>query len=257
MASLDLVTVVALALFGLAAGIGITAVGPGGVLATIGLFVLTDLPPSVVAGTAIVTHVATGALGTAAYRRSGQLHHRPTRRTATILAAVAVVGTPLGVLANGAVSGPGFGILLGGLTATTGILVWVRERRARSLAERPHPELSTAAIAAVGLGVAVAAGLFGLGGPMLAVPLLVALGVPVLSSLGAAQAQSVVIAGVGTIGYAAQGAIDWSLAVVVGVPELVGVLLGWRIAQAVPAHRLKYVLAGALILLAPYLALHG
>lgn len=257
MASLDLVTVLALALFGLAAGIGITAVGPGGVLATIGLFVLTDLPPSVVAGTAIATHVATGALGTLAYRRSGQLRHGPTRRTAVVLAAVAVVGTPLGVLANGAVSGPGFGILLGGLTATTGILVWVRERRARSFAERPHPELSLALIAAVGLGVAVAAGLFGLGGPMLSVPLLVALGVPVLSSLAAAQAQSVVIAGVGTVGYAAQGAIDWSLAVVVGIPELAGVLLGWRIAQLVPAHRLKYLMAAALIGLAPYLALHG
>jgi hypothetical protein len=38
--------------FGLVAGIGITAVGPGGVLVTVGLFVLTDLSPAAVAGTA-------------------------------------------------------------------------------------------------------------------------------------------------------------------------------------------------------------
>jgi hypothetical protein len=50
-------------LFGLAGGIRITAIGPGVVLPTIGLFALTNLSPAQVAGTAIVTHVATGALG--------------------------------------------------------------------------------------------------------------------------------------------------------------------------------------------------
>ena len=71
---------------------------------------------------------------------------------------------------------------------------------------------------------------------MLAVPLFVALGVPVLSALAAAQVQSIVIAGVGSLGYLAAGTIDWPLAVLVGVPELAGVLLGWRIARAVPAR---------------------
>ncbi|MET7323702.1 sulfite exporter TauE/SafE family protein [Streptomyces sp. NPDC005549] len=92
---------------------------------------------------------------------------------------------------------------------------------------------------------------------MLTVPLLVALGVPVLESLAAAQAQSVVIAGVGTAGYLAQGAVDWPLAVLVGVPELAGVLLGWRIAHALPTRHLKYALIATLFALAPYLALHG
>ncbi|WP_153182956.1 sulfite exporter TauE/SafE family protein, partial [Streptomyces sp. E5N298] len=93
--------------------------------------------------------------------------------------------------------------------------------------------------------------------PMLTVPLLVALGVPVLESLAAAQAQSVVIAGVGTVGYLAQGAVDWPLAVLVGVPELAGVLLGWRIAHALPTRHLKFALIATLLALAPYLALHG
>lgn len=246
-------TLVALAAFGLVAGVGITAVGPGGVLATVGLFVLTGLSPAGVAGTAIVTHVATGALGTLAYWRSGQLRDRSTARTARVLAAAAVVGTPLGVLANGAVSGRGFAVLLAVAVAVTGILVWVRERRARPTAGPPRAPV----VAAVGLGVAVAAGLFGIGGPMLSVPLLVVCGMPVLHALAAAQVQSVVIATVGTIGYATQGAIDWPLALVVGLPELAGVLIGWRIAHAVPTHRLRFALAAALICLAPYLALHG
>lgn len=78
----------------------------GGVLPTVGLFALTSLSPSQVAGTPIITHVATGGLATAAYTRSGQLHGRQTRRLALILASAAVVGTPAGVAINTLVSDP-------------------------------------------------------------------------------------------------------------------------------------------------------
>lgn len=252
-ASVGAGTVVALVAFGLAAGVGITAVGPGGVLATVGLFVLTSLSPPAVSGTAIVAHVATGALGTLAYWRSGQLRGAQTRRVAGLLAAAALVGTPLGVLVNGMVTGRAFALLLAAVVAATGMLVWARERRPGQVSG-PLPVVS---IVGVGLAVAVTAGLFGLGGPMLSVPLLVIRGLPVLEALAAAQAQSVIIASVGSLGYAARGSIDWPLALVVGVPELVGVLAGWRIAHSVPTHRLRYALAAALIALAPYLALRG
>ena len=118
-----------------------------------------------------------------------------------------------------------------------------------------HP--SAPVVAALGFAVAVAGGVVGIGGPMLTVPLLVVLGVPVLESLAAAQAQSIVIAGVGTVGYVAAGAVDWPLAALVGVPELAGVLLGWRIAHALPTRRLKVTLVVVLLALSPYLALHG
>ncbi|MFC9499917.1 sulfite exporter TauE/SafE family protein [Streptomyces sp. NPDC056982] len=253
---LDVPTLSLLALFGLAGGIGITAVGPGGVLPTIGMFLLTGLSPAGVAGTAIATHVATGALGTAAYTRSGQLREAVTRRTATVLAVAALVGTPLGVLLNTLVSGRGFGMLLACAVTVTGVLVWVRESRTPVAGSEPVSVPRTL-IALVGFGVAVAAGLFGLGGPMLSVPLLVVCGLPVLSALAAAQAQSVVIAAIGTVGYVLHGSVDWGLAALVGVPELVGVIVGWRIAHAVPARRLKYALVGTLLALAPYLAFHS
>ncbi|WP_157419462.1 sulfite exporter TauE/SafE family protein, partial [Actinomadura formosensis] len=118
-------------------------------------------------------------------------------------------------------------------------------------------ELGRPAAAAVGAGVAVVGAMFGVGGPLLSVPLLVALGTPVLPALAAAQAQSVVIAGAGTAGYVAAGAVDWPLAAVVGVPELAGVLAGWVIARAVPAGALKGALVVSLLALAPYVALHG
>jgi hypothetical protein len=249
------VTAVALVLLGLIAGIGITAVGPGGVLATVGLFALTGLSPAQVAGTALVTHIATGALGTAAYTRSGQLRQRETRRQAAILAGVAVLGAPLGVAVNAVVSGRIFGLLLGVFVALVAVLVWYRDRHADPTATAK--QLPTPVVCAVGFTVAAAGGMFGIGGPLLAVPLLVAFGVPVLTALAAAQAQSVVIAGVGSLGYLTQHAIDWPLAALVGIPELAGVLIGWAIAHALPTRTLKYVLIAVLFGLAPYLALHG
>jgi uncharacterized protein len=254
MIGLSIPLVVLLGLFGLIGGIGITALGPGGVLPTIGLFALTGLSPARVAGTAIVTHVATGAVATAAYTRSGQLRQPHIRRTALLLAGAAVVGAPLGVLVNTRMSKPVFGLVLGVFVAVVAVLMWCRERH-NSRPLRPHP--STVIVVSIGLAVAAAAGIVGIGGPMLTVPLLITFGVPVLESLAASQVQSIVIAGVGTLGYLPQGAIDWPLAVLVGVPELTGVLLGWKIARLVPSRTLKYALIITLLGLAPYLALHG
>lgn len=254
MAGLSFPTLALLVVFGLVGGIGITALGPGGVLPTIGLFALTGLSPAEVAGTAIVTHVATGALGTAAYTRSGQLREPETRRTALILSATALVATPVGVLINAAVSKRTFGLVLGILVALVAGLVWYRERHrpAGTLAHPPAP-----LVVGLGFATAAASGVIGIGGPMLTVPLLVALGVPVLEALASAQAQSIVIAGVGTAGYLVHGAIDWPLAALVGLPELAGVLLGWKIAHALPTRSLKYALVVSLFAVAPYLALHG
>ncbi|KAA9161597.1 sulfite exporter TauE/SafE family protein [Amycolatopsis acidicola] len=243
-----------LAVIGFLGGIGITAIGPGGVLPTIGLFALTGLSPAQVAGTAIVTHVATGALGTAAYARSGHLRAPETRRTALALAGAAVAGTPVGVLVNTLVSKRLFGLVLGIFVAGAAVLVWYRERRPPA-SGRPHPGVLT--VFCLGFAVSVVAGIVGIGGPMLSVPLLVALGIPVLESLASAQAQSIVIASVGSVAYVAAGSVDWPLAALVGIPELAGVLVGWKIARALPTRKLKFVLIGTLLAVAPYVALHG
>lgn len=254
MGDLTLGVVVLLAVISLVGGIGISAVGPGGVLPTIGLFALTPLSPATVAGTAIVTHIGTGLAGTAVYTRSGQLREPHTRRTAAWLSAVALVGTPAGVLINTHVPKDVFGIVLGLFAALVAALICYRSWRED---DRPaaHPRIPV--LIAVGLCVSVASGVVGVGGPMLTVPILVALRVPVLEALAAAQVQSIAIATVGSIGFAVHGSIDWSLAVVIGIPELLGVFVGWKVAHLLPGRTLKTALVVILLALAPYLMLHG
>lgn len=250
---MGLLVLSALAILGFIAGVGITAIGPGGVLATIALFALTDLTPAQVAGTAIVTHIGTGVLATLVYIRSGHLADSHTRRIALALTLPAILGTAIGVFVNGVLSASAFGKVLAVFVAGVAVLVWINDHRKTNQSKKP----GITAVALIGFSVSVASGIVGVGGPLLSVPLLVIYRVHILSALAAAQVQSVVIATGGSIGYVAIGAIDWPLAALVGVPELAGVVLGWHVAQKLPTRILKYMLIGTLLAVTPYLMLQG
>ena len=233
-----------------AAGVGITAVGPGGVFLTVALVALTDLPPATVVGTAMTTFVATGLLGSYAYRRSGDLRSRG--RLAAVLSVTGLAGAIVGVWLNAYVSERAFALLLGAFVSVTGALVFYRTRAG---GERPAPDRPLAVGAAVGSVVGVSGGLLGVGGPVLAVPLLVAGGVGLLPALAVAQVQSVFVSAFAAAGYLFRGAIAPELVALVGVPELAGVVVGWRVAHHVDEARLTRVLAVLLVALGPYLAL--
>lgn len=256
--SLSPTNIALLVLVSLIGGIGITTIGPGGVLVTIALYAFTNRSPAEVAGTAIVTHVGTGLVGSIAFIRSGQLREPATRRLAAILSGAAVVSTPVGVWINTRVSHALFGILLALFVMLIGALVIVRDRYNRRMrGDRPAHLPGPLPQTALGGGVAVASGLFGVGGPMLSVPLMVIGGFPLLTALAAAQVQSIVVAGVGMGAYLAQGAVSWPLVFLTGVPETIGVWLGWKIAHAVPARPLTYLLATVLLALGPVLFLRA
>ncbi|MFC6835394.1 sulfite exporter TauE/SafE family protein [Halomarina ordinaria] len=250
MFALDPATAAVLVVVAFVGGIGITAIGPGGILVTAALFALTATDPATVAGTASATFVATGLLGVATYVRSGELAARAGRRDAVVLSVTGVVGALLGVWLNARLTSASFGALLGVVVTLSGLLVWWRTRAGSGARDPP----GTVAVTLVGFGVGTASGMLGVGGPVLAVPLLVALGAPMLAAVAVAQVQSVFIAGMATAGYLAQGAVSPTLALLVGVPELVGALAGWRLAHSVDTVRLKRALAAVLVLLGPYLA---
>lgn len=244
-----------LVVISLIGGIGITAIGPGGILVTIALFLLTDLSPADVAGTAIVTHIGTGIVGSLAFLRSGQLREPRTRRLAVVLGITALVGTPTGALLNSYMSGAVFGTLLSVMVVLVGLSVLIRERRHghRAPVDQSHLQ-SIRSQGMLGGSIALVSGIFGIGGPMLSVPILVIGGKPMLQALAAAQVQSIVVASTGAATYLGQGAVSWSLALLTGVPQLIGVWLGWHIAHALPRRPLTYALALSLIALGPVIA---
>ena len=272
----------ALLLVGIAllGGVCITTIGPGGIFVTIALHQLLAPGPGTVAGTASVTFIATGLIGTLAYLRSGELRGPGPTRAAVILSLTSVAGALAGSWLNTFLDSGSFGALLGAFVLATGLLILWRERRGFRRAPVVSPKSAGAAggdegavaapevldltsrrgdlwMGVVGIAVGLPAGLLGVGGPVLAVPLLVMLGVPMLLSVGLAQVQSILISLFASLGYAVQGVIDWGLALLVGIPLVVGTALGWWIAQRIRPARLKVGLAVVLVLLGFHLLLSG
>lgn len=238
------------------AGVGITTIGPGGIFVTVALYALTPLSSAEVAGTAHATFVATGLVGTAAYRRSGELLDSDGRALAAVLSVTGIVGALLGSWLNAMVSRRLFGLLLGATAAFTGLTLAYREWRGLqpAVAVDATTWRGRATVGTVGAAIGVAAGLVGVGGPVLTVPALVVLGVPILVGLAAAQVQSVFISGFATAGYLSYDAVSLPFVLLVGVPQLAGVVAGWVIARRVDPGRLKAVLGIVLVGVGAYLA---
>ncbi|TVP73852.1 MAG: sulfite exporter TauE/SafE family protein [Gemmatimonadales bacterium] len=255
-----------LVLIALVGGICVTTIGPGGIFVTIALYQLLALGPGAVAGTASAAYMATALAGSLAYLKSGELRNGPALRTAAVLSISSIAGAWFGAILNTRLDAGTFGAFLGGFVVLVGVVILLRERKlARHLAAggtaAEDPDLDTwgsrFAMVAVGLGVGIPGGMLGVGGPVLAVPAMIMLGVPMLLSVALAQVQSIFISVFATMGYAAQGVVDWSLALLVGVPLLIGTVIGWWIALRMDAGRLKTGLAVVLVVVGLYLLLAG
>ena len=251
--------IILLVVIALVGGVCITTIGPGGIFVTIALFLLLDLGPSEVAGTASATFIATGIVGSLAYLRSGQLANKTAGRAALLLSIASVIGAFFGAQLNTLLDARVFGALLGGFVLMTGLIIVVRQRKGLDPLKELDLDSRAGTIAMLGIGIAVGlpGGLLGVGGPVLAVPLLVILGVPMLLALALAQVQSIFISAFATVGYAIHGAIQWDLAVLVGIPLLIGTVAGWWIAQRIKPARLKMFLALVLLGLGVYLLVGG
>ena len=238
------------------AGVGITAIGPGGIFLTVALFALSGLPPAGVAGTASATMVAAGVVGTIAYLRSGELRHPANRNLAVILSSGGTLGALIGSRLNAFVSADGFAALLGLMAFGAGAVILYQEWQGleAQLQVDASRWVGRTVLALFGLGIGMASGLLGVGGPVMTVPALVILGVPMLSAIAVAQAQSITIAVFATIGYLVRDAVEWSWVAVVGFPLLLGVVAGWKVARHLEPRKLKLFLGVVLLVIGPYLA---
>ncbi|WP_435075889.1 TSUP family transporter [Halococcus sp. AFM35] len=246
---------VVLALVSFVGGVVVTAVGPGGIFVLAALYVGTGLSAAQVAGTASATFVGGSALGALIYARSDDMDWS----LAVAVGIGGVVGTRIGVALNALVSRRLFGILLGVLLAVTGLVIVCTER----YGVEPTVHLDSNAtrglvgFAAIGLGVGVAGGLFGIGGAALVPPALVLVGVGLVPALAATQVAVVFISAATMASYFVQGAIVAPLVFVVGGSYLVGAVGGWRVAHRVDADRLTVVLGLTLLGLAPLLVVRA
>lgn len=110
------------------------------------------------------------------------------------------------------------------------------------------PASRTLTLAAVGTIAGLFSGLFGVGGGVVMVPLLVLwLGYGTKEATGTSLAAIVVIAGAAAAGHALYGNVRVQEALLVGLPAVAGVLAGTWLQQRVPARTISLAFAGVLV----------
>lgn len=224
----------------LLAGLFIGATGIGGVLV---VPALTDG-----AGVAIDRAIAASMFGflltgLAALALQRRLREVPLRELAA-LGAAAVAGAALGAWIVDWVSALHLRLFIAALAIASG----VHALAARATA-RPARRLPASAYGGLGLLVGCGSALSGTGGPVLLLPVLMALHVPIGSAIALAQAIQVPIAVSATGVNAAHGRLDLGLGLAVGAVLVAGTVAGLRFAHRADPQLLKKAVAWGLVAL--------
>jgi len=230
------ITVLTLILIGLLTGT-VTAISAGsGVAIVVPLLVIllgADIYSAI--GTSLFVDVITPLFVAYSYYKRGNVN----MKAALWLAIGAILGAQVGALvANEFV--PSYAMNIGFIVFlfVMAITMWVRsgkpprENHTVRLAEmNTRNRLITFGI---GLLLGVNSGLFGAGGGMMfLLVLMVVLKYPTKLAVGTSSLIMAMTAASGTIGYALQGNVDWSVGAIIAVAAVVSGLLGARLANKV------------------------
>jgi uncharacterized membrane protein YfcA len=118
-------------------------------------------------------------------------------------------------------------------------------RRSASTEHEPfaaRPLMRQTLLAGIGAFAGFGSGLTGVGGPALSVPIMVLCGFAPLTVIGTSQVLQILAATSGTLGNLQYGSIDFRMGIIVMALQIVGVVIGVRVAHTVkPASLRRFV----------------
>jgi uncharacterized membrane protein YfcA len=237
---MELLELAWIAALGTAAGLLIGCVGIGGVIVVPALAYLAgySLPTAIAA--AMCAFIVSGLVGSYAYAKAGSIRWRETWPLSLGALPCAFAGALLVSAVPPALLELGIGLL----TAGSGIHALAGRR------DRPDGSrtLSTPLLAAVGAVTGLVSALTGTGGPLVLVPILVALDVPTLASIGLAQAVQLPVAAAATGGFLLSGLLDVPLGLALAAGIALGTWIGAKAAHALPTATLRRLVAVLLVI---------
>lgn len=225
-------------------GVLIGAVGIGGVALPPALIWLVGLDPHTAAGTSSWSFLFTGLLGTALYARNSVM---PWRLVGWLTLGI-VPAAMLGSLANGALPERVAMLPLAALVTVAGVhSLWT----GRAASRRSHDLIGAARLSprsaiTIGVFVGFCSALTGTGGPVILMPILLAVGIPALTAVAASQVVQIPLVAFASIGYASQGAVEFGLGTMIGVIAAVGVVGGGAVALKLRQEQLRRLAGVAL-----------
>lgn len=192
------------------------------------------------AATSLFTFLFTGILGSFLYQRRGSIDWRIAIPVCAAALAFGLVGAAVAAI----IDARPLAIIIALIIILAGLYVFLPQHptaQARDGRGRREQLL----LAVVGGVSGFGSGFSGAGGPLFSVPLMVILRYAPLTAVATSQVLQIVAATSGSIENLRHGFIDWNSAVVITVFELLGVVIGVRLAHIASAIALRR-LAGAL-----------
>jgi len=238
-------TTLSLALLGLCSvivGLLVGAVGIGGILLVPTMTYLLGFDLHTAIAAAMFAYVFAGIAGAHYF-----LTHRLIEgKTAFYLFCGAAPGGLTGALVAAYVPATVLSLLIAALVAFAGVDA-LRQRGARAERSAPLPAL---ALVAIGFVTGTACAMSGAGGPLVLIPILVALRMPAFAAVGLGQTVQIPIGLLATAGNVANGKLDFLVGAILAAGLVAGVTFGARLASRVHPERLRVILAWVLVAVA-------
>lgn len=224
-------------------GVLIGTVGVGGVLMVSYLGLFAGLSIHQAAATSLFTFLFTGIFGSWLYQRRGSIEWRIALPVCTAALLCGFLGAALAA----ALESRPLAVIIGVLIIGAGLHVFAAQRSTSHARDGRLPR-ERWLLAGVGAASGFGSGFSGAGGPLFSVPLMVILRYAPLTAVATSQVLQIAAAASGSVENLRHGFVDFEVAGVVTVFELLGVIIGVRLAHVASALVLRR-LAGALCIL--------
>ncbi|MCW5882008.1 MAG: sulfite exporter TauE/SafE family protein [Anaerolineae bacterium] len=235
-------------LLAIAIGLSLGLLGGGGSILTVPALVFAvGMTPEAAVSTSLAVVGLNALLGTALQARRGNVNWR----AAAFFGGAGIVGAYLGSFFTRFVPGTLLLVLFALLMLVVATMML---RPLRAGGSKPVAHWGTALGA--GFGVGLLTGFLGVGGGFLIVPALVLLvGLSMTSAVATSLPIIALNSASGFLGHLSQGPLDWGVTLRFVALGAVGVVIGVRLANRVPAYKLRawfawFVIAVALYMLA-------
>jgi uncharacterized protein len=228
-----------IALAVVAAGLLIGVIGIGGVLVVPVLTEAGKTPVTTAIAASMCGFLFTGFVALAVQRREMTL----LSRDAWALNVAALLGAAVGAWSIDWLPVSLVKLMVAAVAVASGIEALARVAPTHAT----RVVLSPPAFAGIGFVVGCGSAWSGTGGPVMLIPILLALGLPTAAALPLAQVIQIPIAASATGMNAVHGRIDWELALAVGTLLVIGALIGLRFARRIDPAGLRKAVAIGLI----------
>ena len=238
-----------LCIVALIVGILIGTVGVGGILLIPAMAALAQISTHASMATSLFSFIFTGIIGTWIYQRHGSINWKIT----IPVCAGSVIFGYLGAIVNAYANATVLNIILSFIIIFAGVYALRPYSGDRCFEVEPGNRKHLLMLLAIGSVVGFGSGLTGVGGPVLSVPIMVVIGFNPLTAIATSQVIQITAAVSGSASNFANGFIDFQVASWVTVVELVGVMIGAKIAHKAKMHQLRNFVAAVCIVVGGFI----